>query len=75
MEGQSQKTYFFWLFFYQVTGSRWIETTDKMTSEDSEINEDPFLIFCSFVRGCNRKYTFDEKPYRMYKDINNCCHL
>lgn len=65
MEGQSQKTYFFGLFFYQVTGSRWIETTDKMTSEDSEINEDLFLIFYSFVRGCNRKYTFDNSRNRI----------
>lgn len=65
MEGQSQKTYFFWLFFYQVTGSHWIETTDKMTSEDSERNEDLFLIFCSFVRGCNRKYTFDNSRNRI----------
>lgn len=66
MEGQSQKTFFLWLFFFdQVTGSRRIETTDKMTSEDSEINEDLFLIFCSFVRGCNRKYTFDNSRNRI----------
>lgn len=43
MEGQSQKTFFWGFFFFdQVTGSRRIETTDKMTSEDSEINEDLF---------------------------------
>lgn len=46
MEGQSQKTFFGVFFFFdQVTGSRRIETTDKMTSEDSEINEDLFWYF------------------------------
>lgn len=48
---------------------------DKMILEDFEINEDFFLIFCLFVRGCNRKYIFDEKLYWMYKGINNCCYL
>lgn len=32
---------------------------DKMILEDFKINEDFFLIFCLFVRGCNRKYIFD----------------